>query len=636
MRSVLLFLALGMCMSLAGQDFALSALSIPAELKVDAESVVREYHQEYRVKSPRESTLSVRKVVSILGDDHGDENQLVVYYDDKTKITRFKATLYDALGDKVRDAKKSEIEDVSAISGGQFYTDSRVKTTTLTHLSYPYTVEFEYEVKMVDFGAVSAPNWKPQYFDQSVENSSFTAYIPNGNKLNYRANDLPEPNISAEGGKQVMRWEVNNLPAKRWEPEAPPSSRTLPYLHTALETFAIGEIQMTNRDWKSFGKQMLQLHEGIRELPPSLGQAVLAATQNLSTDREKIDALYRLLQDRTRYVGVQLGVGGWQPFSATYVEENRFGDCKALSNYMGAMLSRVGIESYPVLVHWSDQPYLSVEPDFTATAFNHMILYVPSEEMYLECTSNVSPPGYLGDGKQDRNVLWLTPEGGELVRTPAHEPGENGHVRTTEIEVLPAGDAKFALRAGYFGAAQEMYRRFVHSESNPEKQLEVMHRAGVLPDVRGTDFKLVVASDVPRIDLSYSSQVPSYVRKLGRRMFVPLNKYARFSDVPDKIEERQYPIVRNEARFLVDTIHLTLPENLEVESLGEALTEYKHAAGEYRAEVISAPGKITLIRTLKLVPVELPAEEYDAYRSFFVNINKAEKRQVVLREKRTK
>lgn len=636
MRSLLLFFALGITVSLAGQDYALSALSIPAELKVDAESVVREYHQEYHVKSPRESTLSVRKVVSILGDDHGKENQLVVFYDNKTRITRFKATLYDALGEKVRDAKKSEIEDVSAISGGQFYTDSRVKTTTLTHLSYPYTVEFEYEVKMVDFGAVSAPNWKPQYFDQSVEHSSFTAHIPSGNKLNYRANELPEPSISSEGAVQVLKWEVENLPARKWEPEAPPSSKTLPYLHTALETFAIGDIQMTNRDWESFGKQMLQLHQGIRELPPSLGWAVLQATQNLNTDREKIDALYRLLQDRTRYVGVQLGVGGWKPFSATYVEENRFGDCKALSNYMRAMLTEVGIESYPVLVHWSDQPYLSVEPDFTASAFNHMILYIPSEEMYLECTSNVSPPGYLGDGKQDRNVLWLTPEGGKLVRTPAHKPGENGHVRTTEIEVLPAGDAKFSMRAGFFGAAQEMYRQFVHSESNPVKQLEVMHRAGLLPDVRGTDFNLAVAPDAPQVDLSYSSQVPGYVRKLGRRMFVPLNKYSRYAEVPDKMEERQYPIVRTEARFMVDTVRLTLPKNLEIESLGDAITEYKHAAGEYRAEVTTAPGKITLVRTLKLLSVELPAAEYDAYRAFFVNISKAEKRQVVLREKRTK
>ncbi len=636
MRQLLTFLLLAPLVALTGQDLSLASLTIPAELREDAKSVVREYHQEYLVKSDRESTLTVRKVITLLSSGHNDENQLVVYYDNDTKITRFKATLYDALGNKVRDAKKSEIEDVSAISGGQFYTDSRVKTTTLTHLSYPFTIEFEYELKMVDFGAVAAPNWKPQYYNQSVQHSTFTAIIPTENKLNYRANGLSEPVVTTEGDKQRLFWEVKELPAQNWEPEAPPSSQTLPFLHTALEHFAIGDLKMTNSDWGAFGKQMLQLHEGIRDLPPSLGRAVANTTEGLESNREKIDALYRLLQGRTRYVGVQLGVGGWQPFSATYVEENRYGDCKALSNYMGAMLSAVGIESYPVLVHWSDKPYLEVTPEFTASAFNHMIIYIPDEDMYLECTSNVSPPGYLGDGKQNRNVLWLTPEGGKLVRTPAHRPGDHGHVRTMEVKVLPEGDATFSLRASFFGADQEDYRRFIHKESNAEKQVEIMHRAGVLPDVRGVDFALEVAPDVPQIDLSYSSQVPGYVRKLGKRIFIPLNKYFRYEAVPEKIDERKFPVVRTEARFLVDTVHLSIPENLEIESLGDKVTELSHAAGEYRSEITTGPGKITLVRTLKLLPVELPAEAYNDYRSFFVNVNKAEKRQVVLRQKRTK
>lgn len=614
----------------------MSSLTIPQTLKEGAKSVVREYHREYRVKSPRESTLSVRKVVTILADEHGQENQLVVSYDNNTKITHFEATLFDALGYKVRNAKKSEIEDASAITSGQFYTDSRVKTTTLTHLSYPYTVVFEYELKMVDFGAISAPDWMPQHYHQSVEKSSFTAYIPQGNTLNYRANMLPDPVTSTDGGDQVLKWEVENLPARTWEPEAPPSSQNLPYLHTSLEDFAIGKIKMTNRDWQSFGKQMLQLHEGIRDLPPALAKIVAETTKNLVSDRDKINALYRLLQDRTRYVGVQLGVGGWQPFSAEYVEENRFGDCKALSNYMGAMLSAVDIESYPVLVYSGEKPFLAVEPDFTATAFNHMILYVPSEDMYLECTSSVAPTGYLGGGTQDRNVLWLTPEGGKLVRTPALKPGENGHIRATNVEVLPAGDANFSLRAGFFGTAQELWRQLVYYEPKAEEQLDYLHKQGVLPDVHGKEFNLSVSNDEPQVTLSYDSTIPGYVRKLGKRMFVPLNKYARYEEVPKKIEDRQYPIVRTNASFMVDTINVLLPADLEIESLGEPVIDYKHAAGEYHAEVITAPGKITLIRTLKLLPVELPAEEYEAYRAFFVDVSKAEKRQVVLKKKRTK
>lgn len=637
MQQLLMTLFLAVAgLALHAQNLDLVALTIPAELRENAKSVVRDYHQVYRSQSPRESTLSVRRVVTLLDDGHGRENQLVVFYDNDTKITRFKATLYDAFGQKVRDAKKSEIEDISAISGGQFYTDSRVKTTTLTHLSYPYTVEFEYDLKMTDFGAAVSPNWRPQYFEQATQNASFTAYIHEGNELFYRANDLPEPSVGQEGSYTVMKWEVANLPARKAEYESPPSSEILPFLHTSLADFSVDDLNMTNRDWQSFGERMLQLHDGIRSLPPALAQEVELAVAGKTTDREKIAALYRLLQGRTRYVGVQLGIGGWQPFSAEYVEVNRFGDCKALSNYMGAMLDAVGVENYPVLINWSDLPSIAVESDFTATAFNHMILYVPSEDMYLECTSSSWPAGYLGDGKQDRNVLWLTPEGGELVRTPAHIPGENGHVLTTHLTLRPDGNADFSLHAGYFGASHEDLRMFLNSEANPTKQVEGLNRMGVFPDVQGEDYTAVISEEEPRLDLTYETVLPRFARKLGKRIFLPLNKLYRYESVPDPVTERQFPIVTTEARFFVDTVHLTIPDNLEIESLGEPVETFRHAVGEYRAEVKTAPGKITWIRTLKLVPVRLPAEEYDAYRDFFVAVSKAERRQVVLKEKQTK
>ena len=618
------------------QDASLIALTIPAELREDAKSVVREYHQTYKAFSPRESTLSVRRVVTLLDDGHKYQNRLVVHYDNDTKITRFKATLYDAFGKKIRDAKKSEIEDISAISGGQFYTDSRVRTVTMTHQTYPYTVEFEYDLNMKDFGGAASPAWRPITYGQSAQHTSFTAYVHDGNELQYRANQVPEPVTSREGNYTVLRWQLDDLTARRSEEEAPPATETLPFLHTSLRDFTVDEYQLTNANWGAFGKQMLQLHQDIRTVPPALAEEIAAVTEGLTTDREKVNALYAFMQQRTRYVGVQLGIGGWQPFSAEYVEQNRFGDCKALSNYMGAMLDEVGIENYPVLVHWSDQPPVAVEPDFTATAFNHMILYVPGEDMYLECTSDNLPAGYLGDGKQDRNVLWLTPEGGKLVKTPAHVAGEHGHVRAVELEVGADGVTKFNLRAGYFGANHERLRSLLHQVRDPAERLRYLHREGELPDVSGTDFTFNVPDDEPRLDLAYRTELPKYARKLGKRMFLPLNKLYRFDRVPDKVAERRFPIVSSEAMFLVDTVRMTIPENMEVESLGEAEIRYEHAVGEYRSEVISAPGSLTWVRTLKLVPATLPPTAYEGYRQFFVDVSKAERRQVVLREKRTK
>ena len=636
MRHSFLLLCGLVCTALSAQPENLAVSAIPAELRANANSVVRSSEISYRSLDQRHSVTTERRVITVLNDNHDYANRLILYYDADCKITKLKATLYDARGEKVRSAKKSEIEDVRALSGGQFYTDSRVRTVNLVHLTYPYTVEFEYEISKSDFAAAFVPRWTPQAYDQSVEYASFSAEVPTDNELRYRDQGLAEPDLVRTADAVTRTWTVTNLPARRSEPYAPPVTRTLPCLEPALLDFRVDDYRLSNRNWEEFGRGMLQLHQDIRELPPGLAKLVTETTAGLTTDREKIAALYALLQDRTRYVGVQLGIGGWQPFSAEYVEENRYGDCKALSNYMGAMLDAVGIANYPVLINWDDRPAIAVEPDFTVTAFNHMILYVPGEDMYLECTSNDSPAGYLGDDKQDRNVVWLTPEGGKLMRTPAQVPGENGHVRTTELTIDDSGNATFDLRVGYHGATQERLRMFLRGEADPGEQLDYLHRIDVLPSVTGAGYTTTVAEDRPVVELTYRDQLPRYVRKVGKRTFLPVNKLFRYGSVPDPVEDRQFPVLTTATRFLVDTVRLSWSEGLEIESLGETVTEIDHPAGHYRAEVTAAPGGLTWVRTLKLNPVELPPAEYKGFRDFYVAVNKAERRQIVLKEKRTK
>jgi hypothetical protein len=637
MRTIILCCCLSFCFTLAGQEVDYSALTIPAELKEGAGSVVRLREITYEVHSTSRATRTERKIVTILNDQHKRENQMVMLYDDDTDVQTFKATLYDALGKKLKTAKKSDIEDVLYISSGQFYEDNRVMTTTLEHLSYPYTVEFEYKSVVKDFSMVAGfPTWQPLGYSQSVQRATFEAIVPNDNELLFFRNELPEPELMVSGDNKVYRWEVNNLPARRYEASAPPPSKTMPYLKTGLRKFAIGEYEGTYDSWQSFGAFIGQLMEGRDALPDQLAALVRETTDGIGSEREKIEKLYRLLQERTRYVGVQLGVGGWQPFSADYVETNRFGDCKALSNYMGAMLNEIGVESYPVLIYSGERPYFPVDESFTTSAFNHMILYVPSEDMYLECTSSDAPPGYLGTRTGDRNVLHITPEGGKLARTPAPQAADNGHLRSLTIDVKEDGSAGFQLDGGFYGSSHEMLRYFARNELEDKKLREGLQRNDVLPDVHGSEFSLTYDPDKPVAKLSYKTEVPGYVRKLGKRMFVPVNKFYAYDNVPEKLTKREQPIVRNKARFYVDTVHLNFPEGLEVESLGDEETVIEHAAGEYRAKVKSAPGAITWIRTLKLLPVDLPATAYADYRQFFVDVRKAEKRRVVLRAKRTK
>ena len=173
------------------------------------------------------------------------------------------------------------------------------------------------------------------------------------------------------------------------------------YEHTPTVILAPTEFSYYGTDgdlstWKSYGNWICQLIEDKMELPEERIHFLeeLVATQNDTLS--KVKAIYKYLQEETRYVSVQLGIGGFEPLSAQKVDEVKYGDCKALVNYMRAMLNAVGINSYYTLIN-AGRSAKKIIPEFPSQDFNHVILCVPvsNDTVFLECTDQFSPFGFF-------------------------------------------------------------------------------------------------------------------------------------------------------------------------------------------------------------------------------------------------
>ena len=118
------------------------------------------------------------------------------------------------------------------------------------------------------------------------------------------------------------------------------------------------------------------------------------------------------MQDRTRYIGVQVGIGGIQPIAANQVDRVGY-EIAGSDKLHKALLNVVGVKSYYVHVEAGTDDNISLENDFASLAQgNHVILNIPNGniDIWLECTSRTSPFGFLGDFTDDRDVLVITPE----------------------------------------------------------------------------------------------------------------------------------------------------------------------------------------------------------------------------------
>ncbi|CAN5493235.1 hypothetical protein BH23BAC4_BH23BAC4_01550 [soil metagenome] len=410
----------------------------------DGSPVLTRLNQQIlRVTSAGRATLEqslVQTVFSAAGRE--EAGQFGIYYDDFRRVRAFEGILRDSEGRVIHRVALRDSRD-AAISTFSLYDGLRYRHAEIYSDRYPYTVEWRTEVE--HRGLIGWPSWYAQPFGRPLESGSYTVIVPAGTAVRHRTQHIQvEPLISTAQTQDRYVWSVTTMPAQTSEPFAPAVRDRVPAVFVVGNEFEIGGSPGRLDSWEAFAEWYGGLSIGRDGLPAEAQREVEQIVVGAETDREKAERLYAHLQRTTRYVSIQLGLGGWQPFDAAYVFRQRYGDCKALTNYLYAMLRHVGVESFPALIYSGDGDPLV--DDFPDNVFNHVVLNVPLPEqeggsVWLECTSPFHGFGYLGASNQGRRALLVTAEGGRLVRTPDSSPDENRVERLITIEVAASGNA---------------------------------------------------------------------------------------------------------------------------------------------------------------------------------------------------
>lgn len=607
---------------------------VPPVLLKGADAVMRVYERNIRMNSVRDLRIVTRYAVTILNESGAKHAAFYERYDKLHEIKSIKGALYDASGKQLRKLKNSEVKDESAISDYSIMEDSRSKSHDFYHRSYPYTVEYEWEERWLQ--TFYLPGWTPQYnIFLSVQESRLDVTVPADYQLRYRHfNYKGEPKETPGKGEKTFTWQIKNVPALKKEPLAAGFRYRTTMVYLAPTDFAYGSYSGKINNWQDLGKFIRDLNSGREQLPEKTKNEVHALVDNIKDEREKVRLLYRYMQERTRYVSIQLGVGGFQPFDATYVSTKGYGDCKALSNYMYALLKEAGIRSNYILVKAGDGNTDLVE-DFAANQFDHVILCVPSanskDTIWLECTNQTAPFGYLGEFTNNRPVLLIGEDGGTLVRTPDYKLEQNQQRRILKAVINEEGDLKGTSFTKLTGLQQDWYHGLVHSVSQ-ERQLEILKERLSLPSYDITSFRYSEHPDerpVPAMDESLEITVTGYASISGKRLFITPNVLNRATYKLDEETERKAPINLSMAYRDVDTVEITVPDGYTAESVFNDVN-LESPFGKYTATVKVEGNRIRYIRVREQKEGLFPAKEYPALESFFNAIHKADRGRVVL------
>ncbi|QDO95632.1 DUF3857 domain-containing protein [Formosa sediminum] len=567
------------------------------------------------------------RTVTIYNDSGDYKGQAYEYYDETTKIKSLEATIYNAKGEKIKRFKEKDFNDVAAVDGISIYNDNRIKYLKYAAVNYPYTIDYisEVEHKMTAF----IPTWSPlEEHYTGVLKSSYQIFNETDVSLTVKEEHLEEYGITKVGDYHYV---AENLLAIKPEALSPEFYTYAPRVKVAMQTFDMMGVKGINTNWEDFGKWMYDnLLIDTRALPESVKNEIIELTKDATTTIEKAKIVYNYLQNKTRYISVQVGIGGWKPMLAEDVDRLSYGDCKGLSNYTKALLDVVGVPSYYAVIY-GGKNIRNFDSEFSATEGNHAVLTIPDGDDYiwLECTSQKAPFGHVANFTDDRDALVITPDGGKIVHTRVYDATESLLKTTADINLNSNGGFTSEVVIKSYGS---QYRGDEGLENELEKDQKLRFK-----DIWDNVNDLVVESfqfTNNKNDVVFTEQVKvsanTYASKTGTRLLVVPNVFNKLTHIPPRYAKRTMPLEIDRGFLDEDEYVFHLEDGLKVEAL-QAPIKLETKFGTYTMSIEDLNnGTLRYKRRLQIDKGIYPKEDYEAYRDFWINISKYDNSKMVL------
>lgn len=593
-------------------------LSLMAKAQV---ATILEDSTDIEYKSPTNCVTYHRLTVLISSERGNGHAAFHAQGSDSRSMTGFSGKLEYTDGSKGVKIRQSDL--LRSEYSKEMASDSYFYHYEPSPARYPYIVTYEWTMSDQDAIFVLQPFVPQDAADVNVKHAVCNVTYNPEHKMLTAFNHMTPPDAKTlPDGRCRMTIHVDDLPAIKDEIFMPDPDQFLPIAYFIPETFKVGSTSGVMSSWEEYGKWLYQLMQGRGELTGAIKQKLHELTDGVQDPYVKLLKVYRLLEETTRYVSIQLGIGGWQPAKASEVSTRGFGDCKGLSNYMVAMLKEVGIEADYAVICMDHHRHI---PDDLANValLNHAIVRarLPERDVWIECTNPKLPLGYIHEGIAGHDAILVTEQGGKRITLPGYDATEN--TDSIHIGIVVNADGSATLKV----TEEEHNVCFEHSmpllDAKSDDQRKSIRNLLTLPDFtflshsvsQGKRNDRVSEERQPVLVTQFEGTSRRYANITGTRLFVspfPLSLMGKTTPTKQRINPVQ---ITDNDRSVCLLSELTIPEGYEVEYIPEATeekTEYGTISFSHEADgnIIKSTLRLSLSSTV------FPSDKYQEICQF--------------------
>lgn len=607
--------------------------TIEANLTENANSVVRLNEKTIDITSRKSMTVVTKRIVTILNEKGIRAMDASEYFSANDKIKSIEATIFNRDGGEIKKIKRRDFKE-NSVSEGSVITDNKLLYLDYTPVTYPFTLVFESEVETSNTAFI--PAWYPiENMYESVESSTLTVnFLPELGFKHKEFNFENYPNISKVEKDNSIIFSAKNMPATKNEEYSPSYQSFFPYAMFGLTSFHLEGVDGVASDWKNFGSWMYEsLLKNTDGIPLETQTKVKNLVAGETNPLEITKIIYKYVQDKTRYISIQLGIGGWKPMLAKDVDRLGYGDCKALTNYTRSLLQIVGVPSYYTVIY-GDSDIRNLQEDFVSMQGNHVILGVPIDGKihWLECTSQQNPFGFQGDFTDQRTALLIKPDGGEIVRTPESVVNQNSQFSKGHFTVDALGSIKGNVTIKSKGI---QYDNKYYIEHKSKEELNKFYK-NYFWHINNLELQNIKLNN-DKVAIEFNEEIaiaaPNFASVNSGRLMFALNAFNPLKSVPQRYRTRMNPFEIARGFYDYDEIEINLPPEFTIEAKPDA-TEYKDKFGFYKTEYsLVNENKLIYKRTYQINPGYYGKEDYENFRKFSESVAKMDNAKIVLIKK---
>ena len=578
-----------------------------------------------------------RQVVQILNQDGAEAwgEQSFSYSGGSEKLTINWIRVVKPSGEVVSEKPAHEQESLAPVAlDAPVYSDERVRRVTLSGVAPGTLVDWSYTVER------TKPLVPGDYYSGwRVTNGVLTrrsrlivdvpaAVTPRIQERNVHFKRLD----AVSRGRHVYTWATKDVQKIEGEPFAASPNTLSVHIDVAAPIA-----------WASLARWYAGLSTGRYALTPALDSQLAEHVKDARSLEDSLRAVHRWVSQDFRYVSLSLGIGGYLPRLPAQVLETRYGDCKDKATLFIALVRRLGLKAYPVLLSASGGADSTLP---TVQQFDHMIAAVDRPEknggrIYLDLTSDLTPYGELPPAEEGSFGLVVHDDGTfEEIAFP-ESPNTANRSETRIVGELGA-DGRFTGRytetktGGLQYGLRRAYAR-VFSKDELSRLTQALAN-GVFSGASGDSLTLFDGKD-----LRAKPQVTLLVHDAdvlqsggGTRIFTLPNAFPNFSSLGvaaqlERRKPRRFPIDIAAVIGPVETmseLRMTLPPGWKAE-LPPSVNESSQF-GSYSAGYAQDGRELRVTRRMTGHRGTAPPDQVDALIAWLRAISKDDVKFIVL------